>query len=156
MPDRAIAAIGLFTLFAATASAQMATTTSLIGTVTDPTGKSVQGANVTAVETGTADTRSTTTGEHGYYSFDFGRVGVYNIRWSNPALRKPLKRPYNSSWAPRCPQHHGQVRRFADWPPTGCCLILGNPSATINTSSFGNLRARAAPAHDSVGVKLVS
>src|ERR1700737_207764 len=88
MHDRVIAAIGLFTLFAATASAQLATTTSLIGTVTDPTGKSVQGAKVTAVETGTADTRSTTTGEQGYYSFEFARVGVYNITVEQPGFAK--------------------------------------------------------------------
>ena len=91
MHDRVIAAIGLFTLFAATASAQLATTTSLIGTVTDPTGKSVQGAKVTAVETGTADTRSTTTGEQGYYSFEFARVGVYNITVEQPGFAKATK-----------------------------------------------------------------
>ena len=91
MHDRAIAAIGLFTLFAATASAQLATTTSLIGKVTDPTGKSVQGAKVTAVETGTADTRSTTTNEQGYYSFEFARVGVYNITVEQPGFQKVTK-----------------------------------------------------------------
>ena len=91
MHDRVIARIGLFTCFAAIASAQLATTTSLIGTVTDPTGKSVQGAKVTALETGTADTRSTTTGEQGYYSFEFARVGVYNITVEQPGFAKATK-----------------------------------------------------------------
>ena len=79
MTNRFFAAVSLFTLYAATASAQLATTTSLVGNVVDPTGKSVQNAKVTAVETGTADTRTTTTNEQGYYSFEFARVGVYSV-----------------------------------------------------------------------------
>ena len=76
---------------AATASAQLATTTSLVGNVTDPTGKSVQNAKVTAVETGTADTRSTTTNEQGYYSFEFVRVGVYSVTVEQPGFQKVTK-----------------------------------------------------------------
>ena len=46
---------GLVFLLAACACAQLATTTSLVGTVTDSSGKVIQSAKVTAVETGTAD-----------------------------------------------------------------------------------------------------
>ena len=63
-------------LFVSSASAQIATTTSLVGTITDASGKSVPGAVVTAVETQTHDTRSTVTNDQGYYSIEFVRVGV--------------------------------------------------------------------------------
>ena len=61
-------------LFAACASAQLATTTSLVGSITDPTGKSIPNATVTAVETGTQDRYTATTNGNGYYSMDFVRI----------------------------------------------------------------------------------
>ena len=68
--SRFFAAASLFVLYTGIAGAQLATTTSLVGSVFDPTGKSVQGAKVTAVETGTSQTRTATTNEQGYYSFE--------------------------------------------------------------------------------------
>src|SRR5215510_1056412 len=91
MTIRFFAAVSLLTVYAATASAQLATTTSLVGNVYDPTGKAIQNAKVTAVETGTADTRSTTTNEQGYYSFEFARVGVYNITIEQAGFQKVTK-----------------------------------------------------------------
>src|SRR5262245_16908760 len=91
MTIRFFAAVSLLTVCAATASAQLATTTSLVGNVFDPTGKSVQGAKVTAVETGTSETRTTTANEQGYYSFEFARVGVYNITVEQPGFQKATK-----------------------------------------------------------------
>lgn len=91
MTSRFFAAVFLFTLFAAVASGQLATTTSLVGNVVDPTGKSVQNAKVTAVETGTADTRATTTNDQGYYSFEFVRVGVYSVTIELPGFQKVTK-----------------------------------------------------------------
>src|SRR5260221_13086538 len=88
---RLSAAVSLFTLLGATASAQLATTTSLVGTVTDTTGKSVQNARVTAVETGTVATRAATTNEQGYYSFEFIPVGVYNVTVEQPGFQKVTK-----------------------------------------------------------------
>jgi hypothetical protein len=85
------AAIALSALFAATSSAQLATTTSLVGTVTDSTGKSVQNAKVTAVETSTLDTYTMTTNEQGYYSREFVRVGVYSITVEQPGFQKVTK-----------------------------------------------------------------
>src|SRR5262245_61810484 len=60
MTSRFFTAICLFTVFVAIGNAQLATTTSLVGNIYDPTGKAIENAKVTAVETGTADTRSTT------------------------------------------------------------------------------------------------
>ena len=96
--DRCFAAISLFTLYSPPlASAQLATTTSLVGNVTDPTGKSVQNAKVTAVETGTADTRTTTTNEQGYYSFEFARVGsVQHHGGASLAFRRSPRRASRS------------------------------------------------------------
>jgi len=61
------------------ASAQTASTTSLVGTVTDPGGSVVSGAKVTAVNTNTQDTYNTTTNDQGFYRIEFVRVGRYRI-----------------------------------------------------------------------------
>src|SRR5438552_12770425 len=91
MTNRFFAAVSLFTVYAAIASAQLATTTSLVGNVVDPTGKSIENAKVTAVETGTADTRTTITNEQGYYAFEFARVGVYRITVEQPGFQTVTK-----------------------------------------------------------------
>jgi hypothetical protein len=91
MTNRFFAAVSLLTVYSAIASAQLATTTSLVGNVVDPTSKSVQNARVTAVETGTADTRTTLTNEQGYYSFEFVRVGVYRITIELPGFQAVTK-----------------------------------------------------------------
>ena len=67
----------LFLTFAA--HAQLATTTSLVGTVTDTSGKAIAGAKVTATETRTLDNYATVTNDQGYYTFEFVRVGEYRI-----------------------------------------------------------------------------
>jgi hypothetical protein len=80
-----------FCLFAGTLHAQLATTTSLVGTVSDSAGKVAPGAKVTAVETGTLDTRTTLTNALGYYAFEFVRVGTYNITVEHPGFQKVTK-----------------------------------------------------------------
>src|SRR5438876_1026084 len=91
MIKRFFATVSLFTLLGATASAQLATTTSLVGNVNDASGKSVQNAQVTAVETGTLTTRTTTTNEQGYYSLEFVPVGVYSVTVEQPGFQKVTK-----------------------------------------------------------------
>ncbi len=71
--------------------AQIATTMSLVGTVTDSTGQSVASAKVTAVETGTFDTHVTTTNDQGYYSIEFIRLGTYNITAEREGFQKVTK-----------------------------------------------------------------
>ncbi len=73
--------------FTAASNAQIATNTSLVGTVTDPTGKVVVGAKVTAINTGTQDTYNTTTNEEGYYAIQFVRVGTYDITIQEPGFQ---------------------------------------------------------------------
>src|SRR5436190_18346331 len=91
MGNRLIAIVSLFTLFAATAGAQLATTTSLVGNVIDTSGKSVPGARVTIVETGTGDRYTATTNEQGYYSVEFPRIGTYSITVEQPGFQKVTK-----------------------------------------------------------------
>ncbi len=75
-------------LFAACAFAQLATTTSLVGTITDSSGKVIPAAVVTAIETGTEGKYSATTNGQGYYSIDFVRVGTYNVTATSAGFQK--------------------------------------------------------------------
>jgi hypothetical protein len=70
----------ILALFLATnASAQLASQTALVGTVSDPDGLVVPGAQVVAVNVGTRDTYETTTNAEGYYNIQFVRTGTYDI-----------------------------------------------------------------------------
>ena len=64
---------------AANASAQLASQTALVGTVTDSGGLVVPGAQVVAVNTGTKDTYEATTNAEGNYHIPFVRPGKYEI-----------------------------------------------------------------------------
>src|SRR5438046_3811187 len=64
---------------AANASAQLASQTALVGTVTDSGNLVVPGAQVVAVNVGTKDTYETTTNSDGYYNIQFVRTGSYEI-----------------------------------------------------------------------------
>jgi hypothetical protein len=76
---RAALSLGCSVLFAASAWAQLASQTALVGTVTDSTGLVVPGAQVVAVNAGTRDTYETTTNAEGYYTIQFVRTGGYEI-----------------------------------------------------------------------------
>src|SRR5438067_2537420 len=65
MKKRLLLASCLFTALALNTGAQIATTTSLVGTVTDASGKTVPGARVTAVNSGTHDAYTAVTSEQG-------------------------------------------------------------------------------------------
>jgi len=71
---RVLTLSSVLALLVSSAGAQIATTTSLVGTITDAGGESVPGAVVTAVETQTHDTHSTLTNDQGNYSIEFVRV----------------------------------------------------------------------------------
>jgi hypothetical protein len=74
-------------LLAGNVSAQLASQTALVGTVTDSDGLVVPGAQVVAVNTGTRDTYETTTNAEGYYNIQFVRTGKYDISVSVPGFR---------------------------------------------------------------------
>ncbi len=81
-----IALIGLW--LAPALFGQLATTTSLVGTVSDSSGKVIPNAKVTAVETQTADTYTGVTNAQGYYSLEFVKVGTYNVTSESPGFQK--------------------------------------------------------------------
>ena len=78
---------GILTM-AACSYAQLATTTSLVGTITDTSGKVIPNVTITAVETATQDKHTAVTNEQGYYAIDFVRVGAYNITAETQRLPK--------------------------------------------------------------------
>src|SRR5689334_8353976 len=69
------------------ANAQIATTTALVGTVTDASGKTVPGARVTATNTGTHDVYRAVTSEQGYYNIQFVALGDYEIEVEQPGFQ---------------------------------------------------------------------
>src|SRR5260370_8635293 len=70
---------------------QLATITFMVGTGTDPSGRSIIGAKVTAVNAATQDTYNTTTNDQRYYRIEFVRVGTYNITSEQAGFQKFTK-----------------------------------------------------------------
>jgi hypothetical protein len=79
MLRRVSSLLGLAVLVATSASAQLASQTALVGTVTDSGNLVVPGAQVVAVNRGTKDTYEATTNSEGYYNIQFIRTGTYDI-----------------------------------------------------------------------------
>src|ERR1700735_2242240 len=88
MGQRLFTGFCVATFFAISAHAQLETTTSLVGTVTDASGKVIPGARVTATETRTLDRYNATTNEQGYYTIEFVRVGVYSVTVEQSGFQK--------------------------------------------------------------------
>jgi C4-dicarboxylate transporter len=61
----------------------------LTGTVTDPSGAVVAGANVTAVATGTAINRTTETNSKGFYFLSALPIGGYTLTIKHPGSAPP-------------------------------------------------------------------
>ncbi|MBV8818401.1 MAG: carboxypeptidase regulatory-like domain-containing protein, partial [Acidobacteriaceae bacterium] len=79
-------------LFSAiSAYAQLATTTSLVGTVSDSSGRVIPQAQVTAIETGSDTRYAAITNDQGFYSIEFIRVGTYNVTVSQPGFQTTTK-----------------------------------------------------------------
>ncbi|HEY6393596.1 MAG TPA: carboxypeptidase-like regulatory domain-containing protein, partial [Bryobacteraceae bacterium] len=89
--NRLLTAISLFVALSFNAAAQLATTTSLVGTISDSSGKVIPSVKITAVETGTFDKYTAVTNGQGYYSIEFIRVGVYSITAEIAGFQKVTK-----------------------------------------------------------------
>src|SRR5262245_29576640 len=87
MLGRTVLSVGLGLLLATNASAQLASQTALVGTVTDSGGLVVPGAQVVAVNAGTQDAYEATTNTDGYYNIQFVRTGRYNITVTVPGFQ---------------------------------------------------------------------
>src|SRR5215510_4174921 len=81
------AVIALLLVIPLAATAQV-TTATLVGTVTDPGGSVVPGAQVTARNVDTGLTRTTTTSEAGTYRIEFLPVGKYTVEVSFTGFKK--------------------------------------------------------------------
>jgi Carboxypeptidase regulatory-like domain/TonB dependent receptor len=75
-------------LLAVQAYGQIATTTSLVGTVADESGKPIPGARIFAVNQGSGDTNATLTHENGFYNIEFIQVGTYNLIAERPGFQR--------------------------------------------------------------------
>ena len=73
------------------AYAQLATTTALVGTVTDSSGQVIPTAKITAVNTGTGDTYTATTTDQGYYNIQFVHTGTYTLTVEKSGFEKLQK-----------------------------------------------------------------
>jgi hypothetical protein len=67
--------------------AQLAATTSLVGTVVDTSGAAVPNANIVAIEVMTGDTYRAVTDVEGNYNFPFVRDGTYTVTASIKGFR---------------------------------------------------------------------
>jgi Carboxypeptidase regulatory-like domain/TonB dependent receptor len=86
MPRLYLAVAAVF--FVAVAHGQIATSTSLVGNVTDATGKTIAGSRISAVNRGSGDTYSVHTNEKGDYNIQFVRVGTYNLAVERPGFQR--------------------------------------------------------------------
>jgi hypothetical protein len=72
-------------------SAQLANTTSLVGTVTDSAGAAVPDASIVAVNVGTNDSYSATTSSAGNYILEFIKIGAYTVTAKQPGFQTVTK-----------------------------------------------------------------
>ena len=72
-----------------TAAAQV-TTATIVGTISDPSGSAVPGAQVTARNVDTGLTRTVTSGEGGTYRLEFLPVGKYDLEVTYTGFKKAL------------------------------------------------------------------
>jgi len=73
------------------AFAQLASTTSLVGNVSDQGGATMADVQVVAMNEGTSEQLTTTTNSEGYYSFQFVKVGNYTITASRTGFQTLTK-----------------------------------------------------------------
>src|SRR4051794_39721995 len=72
-------ALAAYLTLLASSYAQIATITSLVGAVSDSSGKAIAGAKITAIDTATLDRYNAVTNQDGNYRIDFVRVGTYDV-----------------------------------------------------------------------------
>src|ERR1700752_3917191 len=92
---RFLSAALLVGVFSLTAFAQGGTST-VRGTVKDPQGNVVAGANVKLISVGTATERSTTTSEEGSFGFEAVQVGEYRLELEAGGFKKSVVTDINA------------------------------------------------------------
>src|SRR6476646_364674 len=71
--------------------AQLANTTSLVGTVTDSAGAAMPDVSITAVNTATQDTYKVSTNSDGNYTIAFPRIGTFRIEATHAGFQTLTK-----------------------------------------------------------------
>ncbi|MBV8572750.1 MAG: carboxypeptidase regulatory-like domain-containing protein, partial [Acidobacteriaceae bacterium] len=66
---------------------------SIIGTVTDPSGATVSGTQVTLTDLGTTEKRTETTNSAGLYQFVNLTPGQYSVSVENPGFKRIVRTP---------------------------------------------------------------
>src|ERR1700753_3904779 len=87
VPMKHSLALAAFFTLIASCYGQIATTTSLVGTVSDSSGRAIAGAKITAVEAATLDKYNAVTNQDGNYRIDFVRVGSYTVSAEFPGFK---------------------------------------------------------------------
>src|SRR4051812_41189538 len=82
--------IFLFALLFSFPLAAQKITGTIRGTVTDPSGAVVAGAQVTITNVNTAASRTANTGAEGFYAFTDLQPGVYNVKITHPKFRESV------------------------------------------------------------------
>jgi hypothetical protein len=121
-----LVAVALCCLFALTPSAlfsQTASTGTVAGTVTDPSGAAVVGATVTLVDPSTNDTRTTTTNDAGRFIFANVVPGSYNATISKGGFRVT--------------KISGQVVTIGSALTLNVTMELGSVSQTVEVTATG-------------------
>ena len=83
--------LGWVALICIRANGQLASTTSLVGNVSDQAGAVLQGASVIATNEGTGEKYTFQVNADGYYSFPFVQIGTYKITVSAPGFETLAK-----------------------------------------------------------------
>jgi len=74
--------------FCGTLLAQVETSTSIRGIVTDPSGAAIPGASVSIRNVGTNETRTVSTNDTGFYAFPSVVPGTYDVSVTHPGFKK--------------------------------------------------------------------
>ncbi|MGA8110788.1 MAG: TonB-dependent receptor, partial [Acidobacteriaceae bacterium] len=96
-------------------------TGSIAGVVSDPSGKVVQGAHITATETATGTIYSTVSSSSGYYVFPSLRTGVYEVRVSSSGFRTAV--------------YSGVIVSIGVRTAQDAALAVGSTSETVNVNA---------------------
>src|SRR5256886_1084465 len=136
--------VALCCLLALTPSAllaQAASTGTVAGTVTDPSGAAVAGAGVTLVDPSTNDSRKTTTNETGRYLFANVPPGTYNLTINKTGFRVTKFSgqvvTVGSALTLNATMELGSVSQVVEVTATGADLQTLN--ATVGNSVSGDL-----------------
>ena len=151
---RFLSAALLVGVFALTAFAQGGTST-VRGTVKDPQGNVVAGANVKLISVGTAAERTTTSSEEGVFSFESVQVGDYRLEVEAPGFKKGVVTDIHALIASPVtldvPLEIGNVTESVTVSTSSAELLVNREDATLGTNFVNKqitqlpLEARSVP-----------